>query len=120
MKVVAIACLASACATSPAVSSPTPASGQWEAGSCTPDGDVTTIVGKLVVSPFGKGTDGARVVPDAGAPWVLTYRATAAMRSVDGKRVSVRGRPCTKQGQAIVGRHFDADTLTELRAVRPG
>ena len=72
-------------------------------------------MGTLVVEPFGKGTDGARLVPDEGAPWVLTYRATAAMRSVDGRRVSVRGRPCSKQGQAIAGRHFDADTLSAVR-----
>ncbi|HEX7699348.1 MAG TPA: hypothetical protein VF403_01420, partial [Kofleriaceae bacterium] len=125
---VVIAWLVSACSTSPprtastsrstAASSPTLAaadgiSGQWDASPCTPDGDVTTIIGKLVIAPFGKGTDGARLVPDDGAPWVLTYRATPAMRELDGKRVSARGRPCSKQGQAIIGRHFDADTLSE-------
>ena len=38
--------------------------------------------------------------------------APARMRELDGKRVSAHGRPCSKQGQAIVGRHFDADSLT--------
>jgi hypothetical protein len=74
---------------------------------------VTTIAGRLAIEPFGKGTDGARLVPDDGEPWVLSYRASPALRRRDGQRIVLRGRPCTKEGQAIAGRHFDADELHE-------
>jgi hypothetical protein len=79
---------------------------------CTPSGEPTTIEGELVVQPFGKGSEGARLVASDGA-WVLSYRAEGPLRELAGKHVRVRGRPCNKRGEAVSGRHFAAEALIE-------
>jgi hypothetical protein len=88
-------------------------SGSYDGGAgCTPRGDTVELTGELVVEPFGKGTDGARLLTADGERWILAYRAQGPLREHAGKRVAVRGRACDKQGEAIAGRHFDAVTLS--------
>ncbi|MDC0674493.1 hypothetical protein [Nannocystis radixulma] len=88
-------------------------SGSYEGGSeCLPHGDIVELKGVLVVEPFGKGIDGARLVAGDGERWILNYGARGVYRELDGKRVTARGRACDMQGEAIMGRHFDPATLT--------
>jgi hypothetical protein len=88
-------------------------SGSYDDGAgCLPHGEVVDLKGVLVVEPFGKGIDGARLVAADGERWILNYGARGVYRELDGKRVTARGRACDMQGQAIMGRHFDAATLT--------
>ncbi|WAS96544.1 hypothetical protein [Nannocystis punicea] len=130
-----IACLAAACSanppsapTAPAPAAPAPVApidtranapgsrdvsgGYDESSQCLPRGDVVELKGELVVEPFGKGADGARLVTADGERWILTYGARDVHRELAGKQVTARGRVCDKQDEAIVGPHFDATTLT--------
>jgi hypothetical protein len=127
---VLIACLAAACSANPPSAPTAPAaaapihtradapgsrdvSGSYdESSGCLPRGEVVEMKGRLVVEPFGKGADGARLITADGERWILTYGARDVHRELDGKQVTARGRVCDKQGEAIVGQHFDAATLT--------
>jgi hypothetical protein len=80
---------------------------------CTPKGDELTIIGAVAVRPFGKGVDGAVIATDTGT-WVVSYNAGAELRELDGRRVRARGHACDKRGEAIVGKHLDLESLTEL------
>jgi hypothetical protein len=86
----------------------------WGSGlGCHPRGGAMALEGVVVVQPFGKGTDGA--VLDTGTEqWVLSYRAEGALLDLDGVRVVARGRACDKQGEAVAGKHFDLESLTEI------
>jgi hypothetical protein len=87
-------------------------SGSYDGGSeCLPRGEVVELKGKLVVEPFGKGSDGARLITAEGERWILTYGARGAFLELDGQQVTARGRVCDKQEEAIRGAHFDAATL---------
>ncbi|MBZ5710480.1 hypothetical protein [Nannocystis pusilla] len=88
-------------------------SGSYDDGAgCRPHGDLVELKGVIVVEPFGKGIDGARLVAADGERWILNYGARGVYRELDGKRVTARGRACDMQGEAIMGRHFDPATLT--------
>jgi hypothetical protein len=85
----------------------------WASGAgCIPKGDELVVTGTLVVSPFGKGTDGATVEGDDGE-WIITYRAEGPVLALAGRRVTVRGWACDKQGASVFGNHFDAKTIVE-------
>lgn len=80
---------------------------------CTPTGPELSLRGTIVVSPFGKGTNGAQLKTDT-EQWVVSYRATGALLELEGKQVVARGRASDKGGESIGGRHFDLSTLEEL------
>jgi hypothetical protein len=80
---------------------------------CSASGPEQTLRGVVRVAPFGKGTDGAKL-DDGHQRWVLSYRAEGALKQLDGKRVEAKGRPCNKEGQAIMGPHFDLLSVTAL------
>ncbi|MFO7566335.1 MAG: hypothetical protein R6X02_27070 [Enhygromyxa sp.] len=79
--------------------------------SCVPYGKELTLRGRIVVRPFGKGTDGAVLQVSAQEVWILTYRAQGVLLELDGAFVEVTGRACQKQFEAIAGEHFDLATL---------
>ena len=80
---------------------------------CSASGPEQTLLGVVRVAPFGKGTDGAKL-DDGHQQWVLSYRAEGALKQLDGKRVEAKGRPCRKEGEAIMGPHFDLRSVTAL------
>jgi len=80
---------------------------------CIPKGDLRTLTGRVEVSPFGKGSDGAKVVTDDEA-WVVSYGVDDLLRSLHGHRVEATGRACDKQGGAVGGPHFDLARLVDL------
>jgi len=87
-------------------------SDNWDGSPCIPRGQPATIAGFINVSPFGKGSDGARIVGDDGASSVVSYNAGPRLRGLDGKRVGAPGRVCDKQNEAIAGAHFDLESVT--------
>lgn len=78
---------------------------------CTPRGPMRTLTGKLIVRPFGKGSDGAVLVARGGEQWVLSYRASGPLLELRGRRVEITGRACDKDGEAIAGPHFATTTV---------
>lgn len=88
----------------------------WGSGpGCAPFGETRTLRGRLVVRPFGKGSDGVMLRVHPQERWILSYRATGVLRRLDGKRVEVTGRACRKEGEALYGDHFDLETLRTSR-----
>lgn len=86
----------------------------WGSGlGCEPHGDVLTLHGTIRIAPFRKGTNGALLETDDGETWVLSYRAQDPLLQLDGARVEARGRACDKQGEALVGKHFDLHAVVE-------
>ena len=81
---------------------------------CEPIGDERTVIGKLVLRPFKGDNEGALLKTKDDETWVLSYRATGALRRLAGERVLARGRECEKQGEAYAGRHLDLRTLQKL------
>ena len=73
-----------------------------------------TLRGRLIVRPFGKGTDGVVLRVSPREQWILSYRAEGLLAALAGRRVEVTGRACDKQGEALAGPHFDLAALTEL------
>lgn len=86
----------------------------WVGSPCLPRGDEIAVTGRIEVKPFGKGSDGARLVVDGGESWVISYRAEGPILQLSGKRVRATGRACDKQLEAIAGKHFDVVTLEAL------
>jgi hypothetical protein len=87
----------------------------WGTGlGCVPDQPARSVQGIVRVTPFGKGTEGARL-DDGSQQWVVSYRADGPLRALDGKRVEARGRPCAKQGESVFGPHFDLEQIRALR-----
>src|SRR5262245_52409833 len=94
--------------------SPRRFSDNWGDGpGCTPKGEELALEGTILVRPFGKGADGA-VLKTNTDEWVVSYRPTGALLEMRGKRVVARGRACDKEGQSVVGKHFDLRTLTPV------
>jgi hypothetical protein len=87
----------------------------WGEPGCAARGEPLTLRGRVRVEPFRKGTSGALLDEDGGEAWVLTYRAQGVLLQLDGAHVEVRGRACDKQGEALSGKHFDLESLVELR-----
>lgn len=85
---------------------------------CTASGPERVIRGSLHVAPFGKGTNGA-YLREGETKWIVSYRAQGVLLDLDGQAVEARGRPCNKQGQAVVGPHFDLTSLRRLESTRP-
>jgi hypothetical protein len=119
IRAIAIACVACA-SPAPQTTGVTPTgptttfspSTNWGEVGCTPKGPTLTLSATVVVRPFGKGLDGA-VLHTAGGDWIVSYRAEGKLLALRDKRVTATGRACDKEGQAIVGKHFDLATITE-------
>jgi hypothetical protein len=85
----------------------------WGNGpACIPKGETLSLEGTIVVRPFGKGADGA-LLKTSTEEWIVSYRADGVLRELQGRQVRARGRACDKQGEAVVGKHFDLTTVTE-------
>lgn len=85
---------------------------------CVPKGKVQQLRGTLRPQPLdrrgrkpGKGFGGTRLVLKNGAALVVSYGATTQHRRLAGKTVIASGRYCDKQGQAIVGQHFNVERV---------
>jgi len=86
----------------------------YKGSPCIPKGPAVTLRGHVRVEPFGKGTDGARLIDSEGRRWVLTYGAEGILAGLHGALVEARGRECDKQFEAIGGLHFDLSSVTVL------
>ena len=80
---------------------------------CLPKGAEMTLVGTIVIRPFGKGTDGV-LLKTKSDEWILSYHSAEPLSGLRGKVVRARGRACDKQGESAGRKHFDLSSLTVL------